>query len=57
MKITSVEVHPVKGRHWPRFPMFFVEVNTDQGITGLGEALGYRSSGVGQSIKTFPIFK
>ena len=51
MKITAVEVHRVKGRHWPRFPMFFVEVQTDQGITGLGEALGYRSSGVGQSIE------
>jgi galactonate dehydratase len=50
MKITAVEVHRVKGRHWPRFPMFFVEVHTDQGITGLGESLGYRSSGVGQAI-------
>ena len=51
MKITAVEVHRVKGRHWPRFPMIFIEVHTDQGITGLGEALGYRSSGVGQSIE------
>ena len=51
MKITAVRVHRVKGRHWPRFPMFFVEVETDEGITGLGEALGYRSSGVAQSIK------
>ena len=31
--------------------MFFVEIQTDQGITGLGEALGYRASGVGQSIE------
>ena len=51
MKITGVDVHRVKGRHWPRFPMFFVEVHTDQGITGLGEALGYRSSGVAQAIE------
>lgn len=51
MKITAVEVHRVKGRHWPRFPMFFVEVHTDQGITGLGEALGYRSSGVAQAVE------
>lgn len=51
MKITAVDVYPVKGRHWPRFPMFFVEVRTDQGITGLGEALGYRSSGVAQAIE------
>lgn len=51
MKITAVDVHCVKGRHWPRFPMFFVEVHTDEGITGLGEALGYRSSGVAQAIE------
>lgn len=51
MKITAVEVFRVKGRHWPRFPMFFVEVHTDEGITGLGEALAYKSSGVGQAIE------
>jgi galactonate dehydratase len=31
--------------------MFFVEAHTDQGVTGLGEALGYRSSGVAQAIE------
>jgi len=51
MKITGVEVYCVKGRHWPRFPMYFVEVQTDEGITGLGESLGYRSSGVAQAIR------
>lgn len=51
MKITAVDVYRVKGRHWPRFPMFFVEVQIDQGLTGLGEALGYRSSGVGQALE------
>jgi len=51
MKITDVTVHAVKGRHWPRFPMFFVEVHTDDGITGVGEALGYRSTGVAQAIR------
>lgn len=51
MKITAVEVYRIKGRHWPRFPMSFVEVHTDQGVTGLGEALAYKSSGVGQAIE------
>ncbi len=51
MKIASVEVFAVKGRHWPRFPMFFVEVRTDDGITGVGEALGYRCTGVAQAIR------
>ncbi|MCB9150595.1 MAG: mandelate racemase/muconate lactonizing enzyme family protein [Caldilineaceae bacterium] len=50
MKITAVNVYPVKGRHWPRFPMFFVEVETDAGIIGLGESLGYKASGIAQSI-------
>lgn len=50
MKITAVKVYPVKGRHWPRFPMFFVEVETDAGITGLGESLAYKASGIAQSI-------
>ena len=31
--------------------MFFVEVFTDQGLTGLGEALGYLNSGVGRSMQ------
>ncbi|MEZ4710725.1 MAG: mandelate racemase/muconate lactonizing enzyme family protein [Caldilineaceae bacterium] len=50
MKISAVNVYPVKGRHWPRFPMFFVEIETDEGITGLGESLGYKASGIAQSI-------
>lgn len=51
MKISSVEVFAVRGRHWPRFPMFFVEVRTDDGLTGVGEALGYRCTGVAQAIR------
>ena len=51
MKITAIEQYAVKGRHWPRFPMVFVEVLTDQGITGVGEALAYRTSGLQESIR------
>ncbi len=51
MKISEVLVHAVKGRHWPRFPMLFVEVRTDDGIAGIGEALGYRSTGVAQAVR------
>ncbi|MBI3970735.1 MAG: mandelate racemase/muconate lactonizing enzyme family protein, partial [Chloroflexi bacterium] len=40
------------GRHWPRFPMVFVEVETDAagGLVGLGESLLYRSTGVVESL-------
>src|ERR671912_1644240 len=51
MKITDVKVHAVKGRHWPRFPMVFVEVETDAGIVGLGEALHYKTTGLIESLK------
>jgi len=51
MKITEVKVYPVKGRHWPRFPIIFVEVFTDEGISGIGESLGYKTTGVIQSIR------
>src|SRR5262249_22730282 len=52
MKITDLRVHAVRGRHWPRFPMVFVEVETDAtgGLVGLGESLLYRSSGVIESL-------
>jgi galactonate dehydratase len=52
MKITDVGVHAVKGRHWPRFPMVFVEIETDAdgGLTGLGESLLYKSTGVIESL-------
>src|ERR671932_1788970 len=52
MKITDVKVYPVKGRHWPRFPMVFVEVETDAagGLVGLGESLLYKSTGVLESL-------
>jgi galactonate dehydratase len=52
MKIESIRPIPVKGRHYPRFPMVFVEVRTDEGVTGLGEALPFQSSGLLQSIQT-----
>ncbi len=51
MKITDVDVLAVKGRHWPRFPMVFVEVHTDEGLTGLGEALPYQGTGVVASLR------
>ncbi len=53
MKITDVHVHAVKGRHWPRFPMVFVEIETDTagGLVGLGESLLYRSTGVLESLR------
>jgi len=51
MRITDVDVIPVKGRHWPRFPMIFVEVHTDAGLTGLGEALPYQATGVIESLR------
>lgn len=50
MRITDTDVIAVKGRHWPRFPMIFVEVHTDAGLTGLGEALPYQATGVVQSL-------
>ena len=51
MKITDVDVIAVKGRHWPRFPMVFVEVHTDEGPTGLGEALPYQATGLVESLR------
>lgn len=51
MKITNVKALPVKGRHWPRFPMVFIEVETDEGLVGLGEALAFQATGVIQSIE------
>lgn len=51
MKITEVKVYPIKGRHWPRFPVIFVEVLTDEGISGIGESLPYRTSGVIEAIR------
>ena len=50
MKITDLRVHAVKGRHWPRFPMVFVEVETDAGIVGLGESLHYKTTGLVESL-------
>ncbi len=49
--MTDVRVYSIQGRHWPRFPWLFIEVETDEGITGLGEALPYRSSGVYESLE------
>jgi len=50
LRVTEIKTHRVKGRHWPRFPWLFIEVETDEGITGLGESLHYRSSGVYDSL-------
>lgn len=50
MEITDIKVLPVKGRHWPRFPMLFIEVHTDEGLVGTGEALAFQATGVMASI-------
>ena len=44
MKITDVKTYAVKGRHYPRFPMVFIEVETDEGITGLGQGHQLRAN-------------
>jgi len=51
MRITNIDVIPVRGRHWPRFPMVFVEVHTDEGLTGVGEALPYQATGLVGSLR------
>lgn len=51
MRITDVRTFPVKGRHWPRFPMVFIEVHTDEGVIGTGEALAFQASGVMASVE------
>ena len=38
MKVTDIKLFQVMGGGWPRHPWVFVEVHTDEGITGLGEA-------------------
>lgn len=50
MKITEINSYPVKGRHWPRFPMIFTEVYTDAGVVGAGEALAFQATGVLESV-------
>lgn len=52
MRITDVRTLPVKGRHWPRFPMVFIEVHTDEGVVGVGEALAFQATGVIESVAT-----
>ncbi|HDN62679.1 MAG TPA: mandelate racemase/muconate lactonizing enzyme family protein [Candidatus Bathyarchaeota archaeon] len=38
MRITEVKTYKVAGRGWPRYPWVFVEVCTDEGISGFGES-------------------
>ncbi len=38
MRITQVKTYRVAGRGWPRYPWVFVEVCTDEGISGFGES-------------------
>ena len=38
MRITDVKTYSVAGRAWPRYPWVFVEVCTDEGISGFGES-------------------
>jgi galactonate dehydratase len=51
MRITDVDVIAVKGRKSPRMPMVFVEVHTDEGITGLGEAQPNHGAAVYESLR------
>jgi len=50
VKIVDLKVYPIQGRHWPRFPMVFVEVYTDAGLVGLGESLHYHTTGLIESL-------
>jgi galactonate dehydratase len=50
MKITGVDVIAVRGRKSPRMPMAFVEVHTDEGITGLGESQPHRGLALFESL-------
>ena len=38
MKITGSTVYQVKGRGWPKYPWIWIEITTDTGIIGIGEA-------------------
>ena len=51
MKITGIEIYPVKGRHWPRFPIVMLEILTDEGVSGVGESLAYKTTGLIESIR------
>ncbi|MEM2875788.1 MAG: mandelate racemase/muconate lactonizing enzyme family protein, partial [Candidatus Bathyarchaeia archaeon] len=51
LKLQNIKYYSVRGRHWPKFPWVFVEVETDEGIKGFGEVLPYRSSGVIESLE------
>lgn len=52
LKITEVKTYALKGRHWPRFPWILVELWTDDGISGVGEGLPYKSGGLLESLET-----
>lgn len=51
LKIKDIIFYKIIGRHWPQFPWIFVEVESNNGFTGIGESLCYRSSGVHESLK------
>lgn len=53
MKITGIKSYMLKGRHWPRFPWIIVEVETDEGVSGIGESLPYRTGGIAQAVEDF----
>jgi len=38
MRITEVKTYRVAGRGWPGYPWVFVEICTDEGISGFGES-------------------
>jgi len=38
MKVSDVKIYQVKGRGWPAYPWIWIEVFTDEGISGIGES-------------------
>ncbi|MEM3045588.1 MAG: mandelate racemase/muconate lactonizing enzyme family protein [Candidatus Bathyarchaeia archaeon] len=43
MRIEGLKTYMLMGRHWPGFPWVLVELETDEGLSGLGEGLPYQS--------------
>lgn len=46
MRITGLKTYALRGRHWPGFPWVVVELETDEGLSGVGEGLPYQSQGL-----------
>ncbi|MEM3027201.1 MAG: mandelate racemase/muconate lactonizing enzyme family protein [Candidatus Bathyarchaeia archaeon] len=52
LRIAKFKTYALKGRHWPSFPWILVELQTDEGISGIGEGLPYKSGGLLESLET-----